>query len=99
MEGQQRVDLSKQLLEPVDDLTVPRSELRPSVDVRRLVNFVLLEPPGDTAGDGVTSAARILPIVQLYERVAKHRPFRRIHRGDIATDAISESHVNIPQMG
>jgi hypothetical protein len=67
------------------------------VDVGRRVDFVLLEPPGHATGNRVGSVARILPTVQLDERVAKQRPFRRINRGDIATDAITESHRRTPQ--
>ena len=69
------------------------------MDVRRLVDFVLLKPPGHAAGNGVGSGTRILPIVQLYERVAKQRPFRRINGGDITTDSISESHEYTSQKG
>jgi hypothetical protein len=88
--------LPKQLLEPVNDLAMPWKELRTPVDVCRRVDFVLLEPPGHAAGNGVGSITWILPAVQLDERVAKHRPFCRINRGDIATDSIPESHERTP---
>jgi hypothetical protein len=62
------------------------------VDVGRRVDFVLPELPGHATRNRVGSVARILPAVQLDERVAKHRPFRRVNRGDIAMDAVPESH-------
>jgi hypothetical protein len=69
------------------------------MDVRRLVDFVLLKPPSHAARNGVGSGTRILPVVQLYERIAKQRSFRRINGGDITTDSISESHEYTSQKG
>jgi hypothetical protein len=89
VEGQLRVDLSKQFLEAVNEFTVPRQELRSAVHVRDLVDFVLLEPPSHAAGNGVGSVPGIHAIVQLNERVTKHYPLRWINRGDISTDSIS----------
>jgi hypothetical protein len=99
MEGQQRVDLPEQLLQAVNDLAMPWNELRPPMDVRRLVDFVLLKPPSHATRNGVSSGTRILPVAQLYERVAKQRSFRRINGGDITTDSISESHEYTSQKG
>jgi hypothetical protein len=44
MQGELRVNLLQQRLEPVRELPVPRQEARLVVDVGRRVNLVLLEP-------------------------------------------------------
>jgi len=48
---QQRINLADQLLEVIDDLAMPGQGTRAAVNVRRLVDFILLEttssrPPG-----------------------------------------------------
>jgi hypothetical protein len=45
VKGQLRIDLTKHCFQPIDDLAVPRNEFWPTVDMSRLVDFVLLEPP------------------------------------------------------
>src|SRR5207249_9242905 len=58
---QLRVDLPQQLFEAVGELTMPGQKLRTAVHVRRLVDFVLLEPPTHSTGRCIGSAARIIP--------------------------------------
>jgi hypothetical protein len=71
-------------------------ETRAPMDVRRLVYFVLFEPPSNAAGNGIISAARVRALVQLHERIAQHRPFGWINGGDITTNAVSKRHDCTP---
>jgi hypothetical protein len=43
---QLRIDLPEHLLKSIYDLPVPRDKLWAAVYVSRLVDFILLEPPG-----------------------------------------------------
>jgi hypothetical protein len=97
VQRQLRGDLAEQFLEAVDDLAVPGHELRSVVDVRRLVDLVLLEPERHGARNGVGSVTRIRPTVQLHQRVPQQRAFGRINGRDITTDSISKSHENTSQ--
>jgi hypothetical protein len=94
VERQLGVNLSQQLLQAVDDLTMPRQELWSAVHMRRLMNLVLLEPPGHPAGNSVCSTAGKPPVVQLHESVAKQCPLNRINMRNIPTYSISEGHKN-----
>jgi hypothetical protein len=91
-----RVDLPQQVLQPIDDLPMPREELRSVVHVCRLMNLVLLEPPADPARDRVGSAPRVIPVVQLNERIPEQSALRRLNRRDIAPDTVSQGHGCFP---
>jgi hypothetical protein len=74
---------------------MPRQELWAAVNVRRLVNFILLEPPAHAARWHVAPVARIEPVVQLLDSIAQHDALRRIHLRNVAPDSISECHYEI----
>src|SRR5262249_46744483 len=55
VQGQLRIDLAEQPLKALGEFPVPGKDLRPSMYMRRLVYFVLLEPPAHAARRCVAS--------------------------------------------
>jgi hypothetical protein len=90
VQREQGVDLPQQLLEAVDDHAMPGQELGSAVDVRGLVDFVLLEPPADAACGLVRPRSREQAPVELDEAIAEESPLVRIDAGDVSTNAVSE---------
>jgi hypothetical protein len=67
---QLRIDLADEGLKAVDELSMPRQKLGPAVDVGRLVNLILFEPPADVTRRRVAGRARIVPLVEGLDGIA-----------------------------
>ena len=89
VQGDLGMNLAEQLLEPVDDHPMPWKKLRASVHVCRLVDLVLLEPPGHTPRYLVGAGSRVPTGVQLDHRVQQQGSLGWIDRGDISSDAVT----------
>jgi hypothetical protein len=57
-----------------------------------LMNLVLLEPPANPARRRITPSPRVVPVIQLDERIPEQSPFCRFHISDVSPDAISKRH-------
>ena len=63
VQGELRVDLPKHLLHSIDEFSMPRNECRAAMHVGRLVDLILLEPPGNVARNCVVSGTGEKPAV------------------------------------
>src|SRR5262245_3666489 len=89
VQRQLSINLAEQLLEPVNELTVPRQKLWATVHMGRLVYLVLLEPPAHPSRRGFCLDPAIVPSVQLSDRPHQQAPFPGVHLGDISPNSIA----------
>jgi len=92
VQGKLRIDLPKHCLQAIDEFSVPRQEFQAAVYVCRLVDLILLEPPGYSARNWVGSVAGEKSAVQFKQCVAEQCPFSRVDGRNVAPDTISECH-------